>query len=231
MPISSELRALVVTLDSRLGASFREISREFGIDAQTSASAGGVSEELRHEKYEALLVDFDTIADTGPILSTLQESPANRTAIVMAVATGIERKEQALSLGANFVFARPLQLADVRVALNTAHGQMVRERRRYFRCPIELPVQLVRSNSEVVSCTTLNLSRNGMAVHSQVRFDLGESVDVAFSLQEGASMLAQGTVVWDDRHEKAGINFTCKNPEMQKMLDSWLGIRFARSLS
>jgi len=231
MAISSELRALVVTRDARLGASFREISREFGIEAQTSATSGGVPEELRHEKYEALVVDFDTIADTGPILSTLHQSPSNRSAIVLAVATGTEQKEQALSLGANFVFARPLEIEHVRVALNTAHSQMVRERRRYFRCPVELSVQLIRANAVVVSCTTLNLSRSGMAVRSPERFDLGENVDVAFSLQEGASVLAEGTVVWDDRHEKAGINFTCKNPEMQKMLDSWLGIRFARSLS
>ena len=226
----SDPRALVVTLDPWLGTTFSDVSKEFGIYTQTSSSARGVPEELGRERFEALLVDFDTVSDWAPILVTLRGSPSNKTAIVLAVATGAERKQQAISLGVNFVFERPLEIKDLRLALATAHDLMVRERRRYFRCPIEVPVQLTRSNSVEIECKTFNLSSRGMAVHSPTPFNLGETLDITLDLPSGKPVLAEGAVVWDDRHGKAGIHFTC-NPEMQQLLDSWLDVRFAHSLS
>jgi len=226
----SDPRALVVTLDPWLGTTFSDVSKEFGIYTQTSASPRGVPEELGRERFEALLVDFDTVSDSTPILVTLRGSPSNKSAIVLAVATGAERRQQAISLGVNFVFERPLEIKDLRLALATAHDLMVRERRRYFRCPIEVPVQLTRSNSVEIECTTFNLSSRGMAVHSPIPFNLGETLDITLDLPSGKPVLAEGAVVWDDRHGKAGIHFTC-NPEMQQLLDSWLDVRFAHSLS
>jgi DNA-binding response OmpR family regulator len=226
----SDPRALVVTLDPWLGKTFDEVSKELGIEAQTSSNTGGVPEELGRERFEALLIDFDTVSDTTPILVTLRGSPSNKSAIVLAVATGAERKQQAINLGVNFVFERPLEMKDLRLALTTAYDLMVRERRAYFRCPIELRVQLTRSNSVEIQCTTFNISSRGMAVHSPTPFNLAESLEIALDLPGGETVLAQGAVVWDDRHGKAGIHFTC-NPEMQQLLDSWLDLRFAHSLS
>jgi hypothetical protein len=226
----SDPRALVVTLDPWLGTTFSDVSKEFGIYTQTSSSARGVPEELGRERFEALLVDFDTVSDSAPILVTLRGSPSNKSAIVLAVATGAERRQQAISLGVNFVFERPLEIKDLRVALTTAYELMVRERRRYFRCSIEFPVQLTRSNSTEIQCTTANVSRNGMAVRSPTAFNPGESLEIALDLPTGKTVLAQGAVVWDDRHGKAGIHFT-SSPEMQQLLDSWLDVRFAHSLS
>jgi hypothetical protein len=89
---------------------------------------------------------------------------------------------------------------------------------------------LTRSNSTEIQCTTVNVSRNGMAVRSPTPFNLAESLEIALDLPTGKTVLAQGAVVWDDRHGKAGIQFT-SSPEMQQLLDSWLDVRFAYSLS
>jgi DNA-binding response OmpR family regulator len=230
MPNLSVPRALVVTLDPWLGTAFSDVSKELGIDAQISSSARGVCEELGQERFEALLVDFDTVSDSAPILVTLRGSASNRSAIVLAVATGAERRQQAISMGVNFVFERPLEMKDLRRGLATAYDLMARERRRYFRCPIELVVQLTRANATEIKCTTFNVSRRGMAVHSPTAFNLAESLDIALDLGSGNVVLAEGAVVWDDRHGKAGIHFTC-NPETQQLLDFWLDLRFAHSVA
>ena len=228
MTTLSDPRALVVTLDPWLGSTFSDLSKEFGIYTQTSSNARGVPEELARERFEALLLDFDTVSESAPILITLRRNPSNKSAVVLAVATGDERKQQAVNLGVNFVFERPLEAKDLRLALTTAHDLLVRERRRYFRCPIELPVQLTRANSTEIQCKTFNVSSGGMAIHSPVSFDLAESLEISLELTGGTSVLAQGAVVWDDRHGKSGIHFTC-TPEMQELLDSWLDLRFAHS--
>src|SRR5579864_433647 len=226
----SDPRALVITLDPWLGSTFSDLSKEFGIYTQTSSDSRGVPEELGREKFEALLLDFDTVSDSAPILITLRGNPSNNSAVVLAVATGDERKQQAINLGVNFVFERPLEAKDLRLALSTAHGLMRSEERRYFRCPIELPVQLTRANSTEIQCTTFNVSSGGMAVHSTIPFDLAESLEIALELTEGRIVLAHGAVVWDDRHGKSGIHFTCSR-EMQELLDSWLDLRFAHSIA
>ena len=73
-----EIRTLLVTLDPGLADTITVISRELGIDVQRSSSVGEVPEELGRTKYEALLLDFDTVAETAPILDLVRGSPSNK---------------------------------------------------------------------------------------------------------------------------------------------------------
>jgi DNA-binding response OmpR family regulator len=222
----SDIRALVVTLDPVLRMAFSDLFRAHGVDVRSSA-VRDVPEELGREKYEALLVDFDTVSETAPILSTLRGSPSNKGAVVLAVATGAERKKHAFSLGANFVFERPLKIQELRRTLHAAYDLMHGERRRYFRCAVNLPVRLTRDSGENIECSTMNVSSSGMAVATPVPLRIAESLDIAFSLPDGSTILATTTVVWDDKHGKSGLHFQCNTSEMRHRLDSWLGSQFA----
>src|SRR2546427_6442601 len=145
---TAEIHALLVTPDPWLVMNFTDVSRELGIDAQRSGKTGGVPEELGRAKYEAVLVDFDTVPETLAILASVRESPANRNALVFAVATDIGHLEQALRQGATFIFERPLEAAEIRRVLYAAYDLMARQRRLYFRCTAELPVLLTQANAE-----------------------------------------------------------------------------------
>lgn len=227
MTHAAELRALVVTLDPWLVTTFTESSKEFGIDAQRSGSCCGVPDELLQEKYEALLLDFDTVPDPSPILESARGSPSNKKAVVFAVATTAQHRKHALDQGANFIFQRPLATQEIRRVLYAAYGLMTRERRRYFRCTAELPVRLRRSTGEEVGCKTLNISSNGLAISSPMPLDLAEKIQISLALREdGPPLLARGTVVWDDKHGKSGVNFTCETQQMHKELDTWLDAHF-----
>jgi DNA-binding response OmpR family regulator len=221
-----EIRALVVTVDPVLRMAFCDVLRARGIDVRSSA-VRDVPEELGREKYEALLVDFDTVSETTPILSTLRRSPSNKSAVVLAVATGAERKKHAFSLGANFVFERPLKTQELRRTLHAACDLMHGERRRYFRCAVNLPVWLTRDSGENIECSTMNVSRSGMAITTPVRLRIAESLGIAFSLPDGSTIRATTTVVWDDKHGKSGLHFQCNTSEMRHRLDSWLDSQFA----
>lgn len=226
MTRSSDIRALVVTLDPFLGPTFSALSKEFGIETQTS-STHGVPEELSCEKFEALLLDFDTVPETTPILATLRAIPSNSTAVVLAVATGSERKRSAFSSGANFVFERPLQYDELRRSLRTAFDLMQRERRRYFRCSVILPVRVTLPSGSSIDCQTMNLSSSGMAVTTPTPLEIAERLEITFTLPHGASVQAASVVVWDDKHGKSGLHFQCSQPEMRRQLYSWLDSQFS----
>jgi len=86
MTKAAEIRALLVTSDPWLVSNFTAACRELGIDAQSSAIDGEIPEELDQAKYEAVLVDFDTVPKTPAIMGGIRESRGNRTALVFAVA-------------------------------------------------------------------------------------------------------------------------------------------------
>lgn len=222
----SDIRALVVTLDPWLGVTFGELSKELGIETQTSSSRG-VPEELGREKFEALFLDFDTVAETAPILATLRRIPSNKGAVVLAVATGNERRSCAVNSGAIFVFERPLQMEEVRRTLRTAYDLMQGDRRRYFRCAVRIPVRMTLPSGVNIDCSTMNLSRTGMALTTSNPIETADWLELAFALPDGSSVQATAVVVWDDKHGKSGLQFQCREPEMQRKVDDWLDSQFA----
>jgi PilZ domain len=232
MSSAAEIRALVVTRDTGLTARFSDISREFGISAQKSKSvSGGVPEELTVSKYEALLIDFETVPQTVPIFTTIRQSPANRNTVVFAVVGSPDSRQRARDEGATFLLERPLEGEGVRRVLQAAYGMMTSERRRYFRCSAEISVRLVRDSGEELACTTINISSNGMAVSGPSPFKTGERLHIALTLPSSSSQVrGRATVVWDDKHGKTGLSVECANSQMQRELDTWLDAQFQPSL-
>src|SRR5260370_7353851 len=141
---TAEIHALLVTPDPWLVANFTNVSRELGIDAQRSGKTGGCPEELGRAKYEAVLVDCDTVPETLAILASVRESPANRNAVVFAVATDSAHRRQALQQGVNFIFERPLEAKEIQRVLYAAYDLMALERTRYFSSLPALPLFLTQ---------------------------------------------------------------------------------------
>ena len=225
---SSDIRALVVTPDPALASTFVQISREFGIRAECSQRSEATPPEWQHEKYEALLIDFDIVRDPAPALAALRATPSNRGAVVLAVVSNNAQKDLALGNGANFVLTRPIDGQDLRRTLGTACEIMKQERRRYFRCTAELPVSITREDGSRLAAKTANVSAQGMSIVSAVNFRFGERIAITVMLAEPRfHVLGEGVVVWDDKHGKTGISFRCV-PHMQKLLDSWLDEEFKR---
>jgi hypothetical protein len=223
------MHALLVTLDSGLVTTFTDVSREVGIETQKSVETPGVPDELSRTKYEALIVDFDTVSQALPIIASVRESRSNKNAVVMAVATTHKQKQEALQEGANFVFERPFAKTEIRRVLSAAYDLMIGERRRYFRCAVDLPVRVTqKSSGATIECVTTNISSSGMALRGPIAFKSGEELNLELVSDDGAFILsANGTVIWDDKHGKTGLSIQCAGAEMQKHLDSWLDGRFS----
>ncbi len=228
MSNSGEIRALLVTAEPLMAVVFADLFKEIGIGVQSSANTDSAVKELQLAKYEALVLDFDTIPETLSILRDVHESSSSKNALVFAVATSAAERQRALEQGANFILERPFARPQVKQVLSTAYGLMVRERRRYFRCAAELPVRIVQGGSgKQLSCNTMNISSSGMALSTPCAMNLGETLQMIFLLpNSGLIVSAAGVAVWDDKHGKTGISFRCASPEMQKRLDAWLDDRF-----
>ena len=54
--------------------------------------------------------------------------------------------------------------ASIDLSLKAAYGLIIRERRRYFRCPVEAPVVIRRTSMPTVHGHTVNVSEGGMSI-------------------------------------------------------------------
>jgi hypothetical protein len=223
------MRALVLTADPSLFTAFTEASTELGIEAFASETFESLSSQLSSEKYEGLVLDFDTIPTADNMVEMVRRSHSNQKAVIFAIASDSKRRDQALFEGAHFLLQRPVQKAQITSTLNAAYPLMFSEHRRYFRCAAELPVTVKRSGSEAsLSCSTINLSSSGMALSTPAPLSLGEDIGINLLLPKGTTVSATGVVIWDDKHGKCGITYRCSSPEMCRALDAWLDSQFAR---
>jgi DNA-binding response OmpR family regulator len=222
--VTCDIHALLVTPDSSLAGTFAELSRELGIEAQSSSSTNGIPEELQRAKYEAVLLDFDRVPDASDILVRLRETPSSKTTVIFALVSDSKQRQAVLENGANLLFERPIEPNQIRRGLQAVYDLMARERRRYFRCTTKLPVLLVPPKSQTdIKCTSINVSSRGIALLTPLVLMPGDEVQVVFPLPGMDSLVrAIGTVIWDDKHGKAGLSMKCTSPEHQSDLDAWL---------
>ena len=217
------MRALVVTSDPRLFNAFGEVSRELGIESQPSADINNLPALLSNTKYAGVVLDFDTIDSAVTAVACVRSNRTNPNAVIFAVASNADRRQQALLNGAHFLLNRPIHASELRQTLDTAYDLMYKERRRYFRCTAALPVSLSSGIDGIeFQCSTINVSSDGLGITSPVPLRLGHQLEVTFTLPDGFVVEATGIVIWDDKHGKSGLKFSCRHPEMRHRLDSWL---------
>ena len=167
-----DLKALIVGCDPEMISLFSHLLRGKGIEARKCVLASAALEQLACEKIEAMVLDFDEIADCQTILRNLPRP--NEKVLVIAIASDNDSKETASRAGVTFVIERPLTPAQVQDVLRAAYGRMMRDGQRYFRLAVTLPISIRRGSGTVTQCTTLNVSQTGMAVNSPSSFIVGE---------------------------------------------------------
>lgn len=215
------MAALFVGSDGEVVTIFSHLFREKGIAAQKCLDEPSAMTQLSSRKFEAIVFDFDQIAECPDILKKVPNP--NKHALVIAIASSPAKKESASRLGASFVVSRPLVPTEIRSLLRAAYGRMLRDGQTYFRLSLELPVSVRRSSGALIQCSSLNLSQAGMAVLAPCSFLAGEEIQVAFAIPNTDIFVsADGKIIWDDKHGKAGIKFECTSASIQERYCEWL---------
>jgi len=157
---------------------------------------------LDRKKFEAVIVDFG-LGQAEQMLERVRLSEINRTVVTFAITDPL--KPEAFEIQANFVMAKPLSANLVGRTLKAAFGLMVRERRRYFRCPTAIAA-VVQSNGKEFSCHVVNISEKGMAVTELPSLKPGSQLRVLFTLPgQRAQFIVESEVCWHDEKGRAGL--------------------------
>jgi len=180
---------------------------------------------LNRRKFEAVIVDLQLGGQAKSVLEKVRLSPSNRTAVIFAISDSDAETAGAFKGGSNFVLRRPLSPASIDRSLKVSYGLIVRERRRYFRCPVEIVAAIHSPGMPVVHGRTLNISEGGVAINTSLLLKPGVQVKVEFTLPDREIHFeVESTVCWI-KEGYLGFQFTSLSPQRTSELQEWLSRR------
>ena len=160
----------------------------------------------------------------------MRRSPSNRNSILFAISESDADTADAFKDGSNFVLRRPLTERSINQNLRAGYGLILREHRRYFRCPVEVPVALCRLGMTEISAHVVNISEGGIAIVTAALLKPGIEVRVECTLSGYESpFIAESTVCWC-REGHIGLQFISLPQEIKAKLHGWLSRSLEKSL-
>src|SRR5258706_3692704 len=174
------LEALLISKDAALLGVLRPTLEKLSVSVEVCSALKTGGEMLRKRKFDAAIVDCDDLQGGVELLTSLRNSQSNGSSVAFAVLNGSTTTQQAFQIGANFVLQKPLTPLNATRCFNAALNFMVRERRRYFRHPVEMAVRINLPEGPELSGTTTNLSEGGMAIRVSGRIPKNVTVGLRF---------------------------------------------------
>src|SRR5271167_436444 len=158
------LESLLLSRDAEVVRILRPTLEKLSIEVEVCQEAKKASEILISEKFDAVIVDCDDLPGGVEILEGLRATPSNKSSVTFAIVNGKKTTtQQAFGMGVNFVLHKPLSVLNASRCFNAALNFMLRERRRYFRHPIKMPVRILLGDKEMKGHST-NISEGGIAI-------------------------------------------------------------------
>ncbi|MGA7379713.1 MAG: PilZ domain-containing protein [Terriglobales bacterium] len=219
--------ALVISDDEATVRQLTESMQQFAISAEVCQDAGFALQSLNRRHFEAVVVDLK-MYQSKEIMERVRLSPSNQTATTFAITDG---SASGFSTGANFVLERPLSDESLSRSLRAAYGIIMRERRRYFRCPVTIPVAVRNQEGQETQCETINISESGIAVRIPNPVKAGTEVAVQFKLPENQTrFVIQSKICWSDPTGRTGLQFLNLPLAQKTELQGWLSHRLEEVL-
>ncbi len=222
--------ALLVSADAHAIHLFSHALHELSVSLDLCREEPAVMRLLNRRKFDAVIIDIELGEQSKVILDEVRLSSSNRTAVTFGISGSDAEATAAFCQKSDFVFERPLSAQSIRRTLKPAYGLILRERRRYFRYPIAIPVSILRQDMQEVHCSSVNISEGGMALSTFVPLIPGEDVRVQFTLpHHKAPFLADSTICWW-KTGHLGVRFVSISDEHKSELQGWLSRKLEETL-
>lgn len=218
-----QLESLLLSRDPEVIRVVQPALEKLSIDVEVCRGVNSGQEILRTERFDAIIIDCDDLKGALGVLEGLRKSVSNKNSATFAIVNGNTTTQQAFKMGANFVLQKPISALNAKRCFSAAVNFMMRERRRYFRHPVEMPATLSFGEGQKMKITVTNLSEGGMAIFFRGPLPKGRVSTVSFNLPGAASALEPKVqVAWMDESGHAGLRFIDVSKESRAQLDAWL---------
>jgi DNA-binding response OmpR family regulator len=217
------LESLLLSRDTEVFRILRPMLEKLSIEVEICQEAKKASEILITEKFDAVIVDCDDLPGGVEVLEGLRITPSNRNSVTFAIVNGKKTTtQQAFGMGVNFVLHKPLSALNASRCFNAALNFMMRERRRYFRYAVKMPVEIVLDEKKIKGTST-NISEGGIALQVHQALPKNAAPRLKFTLPDtNLSFDLESEVAWADIKGFVGLRFPHLPASTQEQLERWL---------
>jgi CheY-like chemotaxis protein len=220
------VRVLLVSSDIQTIDTLCESMGKMAMHVDICSDFTSATRKLCHSKFEALVVDFKERAAALELLKTSRQMTSHKAALVLAVLNCNEEMPSAFRAGASFVLVKPLSPAVLMRTLRVSYPLMVNEKRRSFRCPVQIPIHVTLRSQREFLATSVNISEIGMALTNSPGLQVGDRVTLRLTLpQTQAVAEINAEVCWCDPAGSSGVEFVQVPAPVREQLVSWLAAR------
>ena len=155
---------LLVSSDIQIIDTLCDYMGRMAMHVEICSDFASATRKLCHSKFEALVVDFKERAEALEFLKKSRQMTSHVAALALAILNSNDEMPSAFRAGASFVLVKPLSPAVLLRTLKVSYPLMVHERRRSFRCPVQIPVYVSVGSKPEFMATSVNISEVGIAL-------------------------------------------------------------------
>lgn len=228
---SISVRLMLVSGDIQIIETICRMAQAMAIHIEPCCDADSAMRKLCHEKYEGVAIDLD-LEGGVELLKKIRSLTSNKSALTFAILRTGGTSHERFFTAANFVLERPIQPGVIFHVLKASYPMMVREKRRYFRCPVQMSVFVTRGSNPEFVVPSLNISEAGICLNSSTPMQVGDQLRLRLQLPGGSEYLnLTGEVCWSEAMGRVGIQFSGLTARVTQALQNWLGERLEETLA
>ena len=216
------LQSLLVSKDEQAVAVLTPILTGFGLGVHCCGYADALG-RIADQKFDAVIVDYDDPHSAALVLqNAYHASPGNNT-VSVALLSDKSKVRSVFGAGANFVLYKPMSEPQAEATLRAATALMKRERRRSFRVPVQIPLQLQVENGTEMEGILLDLSEDGLDLLAAQPLCPAANIRAYFCLPESDNeMRIRGEVAWANPNGESGVRFIDLAENLRDVLKAWV---------
>lgn len=206
----------------------RRVGEAMDMNLRICTDPEEIQTQLFCHRFDGFIVEHDD--RTEGFLRSLRQSPSSRGAIAVDLHGEEVSLQKVFAMGANFEIVQPLTFDRVKRTLNLAFGLMMLGRRRYYRHPVQVPVQ-VTTDTQLFDGMLCNVSETGLGIRISSGVLKPGNIKCIFDVPESAETIRiEGTVIWGDPTGQAGCRIS-QIPQGQGAYLEWISRLFQKSLA
>jgi len=222
---------LLVSRDEIASRQVTDAMQQLAVSVEVCVDISAAADRLSRRKFEGVVIDLALGGQGIVCLEHVRASASNRTAVIFTLTSSSQENAHALKAGSSFVLQRPLTSESIGHTLKVAYGSIMRERRRYFRYPVVVPVVLNRKMAAAVFGQTVNISECGMALSTLTPLAPGSGATVQFTLPDPLLRItAESKVCWNNEKGEVGLSFHFLPFDCASQLQSWVAQKLEKQL-
>ena len=194
-----------------------ECFRQFGIETVPISDAD--QDRLHRQKFDACVLPMGE--SVGHIIERARSSASNSRLVIYGVGGTSQDALRYSKHCINAFFHEPLERSATLKLMRSTRPLVLHEFRRYARIPVMTEVAVVLGDNSKVIVTSQEISAGGMSVKGTATLDVGQLVEVSFSLLTLPRIHLRAYVSWKKPNKTVGLRFDATD-ERRRRLKDWV---------